>query len=375
MKIVAFYSDKKSNVGPTSPAAINKLNYIIESINRCGKNVELLSLCTISENKRIKKHSINVNENFVIRYSTCFPKKAFLGKVFHKIFDPLKIFFFLNKNINKKETIYIYHCNSYLKILKFLIKKKKVNLLLEVEEIYGDVTSDRKLVLKENRIFNLANYFIFASESLNRRVNSNNKPSLIVYGSYSEKPVNGKKFNDEKTHCVYAGTFNEIKGGAENAIKSALYLDDKYQMHILGFGNDEEKNKILSLIEETNLKTKCNVKFEGLLLGQDYDSFLGKCDIGLNTQNPIGAFNESSFPSKVLSFMANGLNVVTFDLPVLRESKISNFMNYCHANNPMSIAETIKSINLKKSITQREYIKKLDDEFVLNLSRMLETNE
>ena len=85
MKIVAFYSDKKSNVGPTSPAAISKLNYIIESINRCGKNVELLSLCTTSENKRIKKHLINVNENFVIRYSTCFPKKAFLGKVFHKI--------------------------------------------------------------------------------------------------------------------------------------------------------------------------------------------------------------------------------------------------------------------------------------------------
>ena len=375
MKIVAFYSNRNSGIGPTSPAAVNKLSYIIDSMIRCGKNVELLSLCSISAEKKIKKHETFIGNQFVIKYQTCSPKKGVISKIVHKIFDPLKVFFFLSKNIKKRETIYVYHCINYLRIIKHFIKSKELNLILEVEEVYGDVTSNKKIINKERKIFDLANSFIFASELLDEKINVNKRPSSILYGPYTEKPFYNTSFNDNKIHCVYAGTFNETKGGADNAIKSALYLDGKYQMHILGFGNDKEKKRILTLIDEINKKTQCKVFFEGLLIKDDYDKFLQKCSVGLSTQNSVGAFNESSFPSKVLSFMANGLNVVTPKLQVLEESKISRFMNYYECNNPNDIAKVIKSLVIKDSLEEKECIKKLDELFIAELDRILKVYE
>lgn len=375
MKIIAFYSEKNSNIGPVSPAAINKLDYIIDSLIRRGKNVELFSLCTISQNKKVRKHSININENFLLKYQTCSTKYGFISKVYHKIFDSIKVLLFLSKNINKNEEVFLYHCNNYLKIIKHIIKTKKAKLVLEVEEIYGDVANNKKLKNLEFKIFGLAKSFIFSSESLDRKININNKPSLIVYGPYLEKTSYNSSFNDTKVHCVYAGTFNIIKGGADNAIKSALYLNNKYQIHILGFGNEVEKNRVLSLINEVNKKSDCKVIFEGLLMGAEYDRFLQKCSIGLSTQNSNGAYNESSFPSKILSFMANNLRVVTYELAILKESSISKFMYYYNNDDAKSIAETIKSIDLEKQLFQREYLKKLDNEFLNRLNQVFEANE
>ena len=48
--------------------------------------------------------------------------------------------------------------------------------------------------------------------------------------------------------------------------------------------------------------------------------FIQKCQIGLCTQNIDAAFNTTSFPSKILSYMSNGLEVVGVNIAAIKNS-------------------------------------------------------
>ena len=76
------------------------------------------------------------------------------------------------------------------------------------------------------RAFKAADAFLFPTEALSKEVNLSQKPYVIVHGSYSVQPLIKEKFNDRKIHCVYAGTFDMVKGGVLNAIAAAEYLDE-----------------------------------------------------------------------------------------------------------------------------------------------------
>ena len=111
-----------------------------------------------------------------------------------------------------------------------------------------------------------------------------------------------------------------------------------------------------------------------MLSGEEYIKFIQSCDIGLSTQNPNAAFNETSFPSKVLSYMANGLRVVSIKIEVLKSSAVNELLYYYDINNPEAIANAIKGVDMSSLYDSRERIKELDKKFREEIKNLLENN-
>ena len=84
--------------------------------------------------------------------------------------------------------------------------------------------------------------------------------------------------------------------------------------------------------------------------------FIQKCDIGLSSQNPDGQYNTTSFPSKVLMYLSNGLSVVSIDIPVLRDSKVTKCIFYAKSKEGKDIAEALKYNEPHKAIVRHTEI-------------------
>lgn len=105
--------------------------------------------------------------------------------------------------------------------------------------------------------------------------------------------------------------------------------------------------------------------------GDEFTSFIQSCDIGFSTQSPDAAFNSTSFPSKILTYMVNGLRVVSIRIPAVEKSAVGKFMYYYDKQTPEDIAKAIKSIDFSEEYDSRKAIGMLDKDFICDLKKML----
>ena len=119
-------------------------------------------------------------------------------------------------------------------------------------------------------------------------------------------------------------------------------------------------------------RAKAVVSYDGVLKGSAYIDFLQTCQIGLSTQNPDAAFNNTSFPSKILSYMSNGLQVVSADIEAVRRAYgISGYIYYYQKQEPSDIANAILNVDLDNPFDTRAVVQSLDNRFVEQLSLFL----
>ena len=85
----------------------------------------------------------------------------------------------------------------------------------------------------------------------------------------------------------------------------------------------------------------------------------------------IGEYLESSFPSKILSYLALGLRVVSSEIKCVTESKIASLVTYYSNDEPKAIAEAIKTIDMDLEYSSSEIIKKLHLEFLDSMKKLL----
>ena len=259
-----------------------------------------------------------------------------------------------------------------MRFVKFLKRVKRIHFIVEAEEIYGDVRNNIKTTKKELRFFSKADRYLIPTIMLNNKINKQSKPYSICHGIYKVESKCTEKFNDGKIHCVYAGTFERTKGGAQMAVQAALHLTKKYYIHILGFGNKHDEEELKKLIDDVNKKTQCVVTYEGSKSGKEYTSFLQKCDIGLSTQTSVGEYNDSSFPSKILSYLSNGLSVVSISIPVVVTSAVRDCISLYEKPNPLEIANAIMRVNNDSMEKGYRTIQKLDAEFRDSITHLLD---
>lgn len=371
IKLLAYYDvDKdKSNV---VLSAVNKLNYIIDSIVSCGQSVDVISPSLSVGNKKLGGRYETIKDGVTLKTFDSLPNgNAFKRFIRRKhVYAQLKKY--LKENLSAGDTIIIYHSLGYYKLYKWLKEKLKVKIILEVEEIYSDVGKTRFVTRdKEVQSFSYADAYIFPTLLLDDVVNVNKKPSVIIHGTYCVEKECGQPFGDGKTHVVYAGTFDPRKGGVQAAAAAAEFLTGKYHVHILGFGSEEDKQNLLKTIEDVSKKTECTVTYDGLKSGEEYIRFIQSCDIGLSTQNPDAAFNATSFPSKILSYMANGLRVVSIRIPAIESSAIGDYMYYYDRQTPEAIAKAIMQVDLNDGYNGREIISKLDKKFTKEIAELI----
>ena len=371
IKLLAYYDvDKdKSNV---VLSAVNKINYIIDSIVSCGQSVDVISPSLSVGNEKLDGRYEKIKDGVTLKTFDSLPSgNAFKRFIRRKhVYAQLKKY--LKENLSAGDTIIIYHSLGYYKLYKWLKEKLKVKIILEVEEIYSDVGKTRFVTRdKEVQSFSYADAYIFPTLLLDDVVNVNKKPSVIIHGTYCVEKECGQPFGDGKTHVVYAGTFDPRKGGVQAAAAAAEFLTGKYHVHILGFGSEEDKQNLLKTIEDVSKKTECTVTYDGLKSGEEYIRFIQSCDIGLSTQNPDAAFNATSFPSKILSYMANGLRVVSIRIPAIESSAIGDYMYYYDRQTPEAIAKAIMQVDLNDGYNGREIISKLDKKFTKEIAELI----
>ncbi len=374
VKYIGYFADLKTHPNrDVVLAATNKMKYICEAINESEISVEIVSAAGSkqSENGGV----FEITPNTKLKLFRSFGQGGKICRALSRWCLNLCFFCYLFANTKKGETVIAYHSLGYMKLLSLLKKIRKIHLVLEVEEIYSDVIGSPKTKEKELDFFKIADSYIFPTQLLDNSLNTEHKPSTIIHGTYrvEEKRENCKFESDilhEKKHLLYAGTFDPRKGGSA-AAAAAEHLPSNYHIHILGFGSEHDKKLLQDEVEKLAKLDCATVTMDGLLSGEDYIRFVQSCDVGFSTQNPNADFNNTSFPSKVLSYLANGLRVVSVKIPALECSAVDDLLFYYEGNNPEDIAKAVLSIDWEKSYDSREAIKELDKKFVKEIGELL----
>ena len=365
MKYIAFCDiDKyKSENRSVAPSASNVVKYMADVFSEKGE-VEIISPArTLNKKGFYKGRKDKLSDKISLVQPPTFGASNPLTRVLAVLYTKLWLFFYLLVHLKKDESIVVYHSLSYMKMLTFFKKLKNLSVILEIREIYADINKvSEKMKQSEQEFFRIADKYIFATGILDDIINTEKKPSLIASGIYKPEKTICDKHNDSKIHVVYAGTLRPEKGGAISTVKMAACLPDNYHVHILGYGSQENIEMVKSLIADTQSEGRATISYDGVLSGNEFLSFLQKCDIGVAIQNMEGAFNNTSFPSKVLTYLSNGLDVLSTDIPAVSKSGVGEIIYYCSNNKPEDMAKVLLSIDAGAPVSKEKVLIKLDSD-------------
>lgn len=342
-------------------------------LKEAGLDVEIVSMSSVTGYGFDRGGCFELEKKIVLRLFSSIGHSNFLFRVIDHYWIRLQLVLFLLGRLKKCDAIIVYHSLAYMKIISFMKKLKKNSLILEVQEIYADVINNKKNRENEIQYIKNADAYIFPTEILNRILNQDIKPSVIAPGSYNVEYIGENRANrqmGDTIHCVYAGTLDLRKGCLE-AIRAGAFLTLQYHIHIIGFGTDKEIEAVKTEIECLDSSNKAIVTYDGCYTGEDYISFLQKCDIGLSLQNPEASFNMTSFPSKILSYLSNGLRVVSIRIPAIEQSSVGDLLYFYDIQTPEAIANRIKSIEMNYPYDSRKRIKSLREQLKVDLERLV----
>ncbi len=353
-----------------SPAGVSKMNYITDVLSSYEYPVNVFSTSRTLEKGYFRKEKIvRGNRSFI--YRSTFFAKGRLSKRLERWYAICQLIKYLLFTVKKQDVVVAYHERYYQPWLSRISRLRGFTFIYEVEELYTVAANLPQKDVEKEKAGLGANAYIFSTRALNEIVNTENVPFVISHGSYTLPVRYGERFDDDKIHVIYAGTFDKTKGGAGFAISAAEYLSEKYHLHICGFGDDRETQFVKDLIAEVSQRSSCTISFDGKKTGEEYLRFLQKCHIGLSTQNPDGEYNNTSFPSKILAYLSNGLQVVTVRIPVIENSGAGRYIHYYDSTEPREIARAICDVDLSKAVNGCEVVKGLDDAFRFELLQIL----
>lgn len=371
---IGYYDtpDNSNEARSYTPSASTKMDYICSVLNDAGWRVQIVSMSPTSARRAVPGKVTQLNDVTSLKLFPSLPWGNVLLRALRFISARVMLFSFLIRSCGRGEQVIVYHTTPMQTVVWAARRLKGFRLILEVEEIFQDV---RPLGLWsrffEFAVFRAADSYILSTESLSPRVNSQNKPFVAVHGTYRIEPTRGNAFKDGRIHVIYAGTLATQKKGAAAAVEAARHLDSRYRVHIIGFGSAEDVEALQRRIFDVNARTTCVVSYDGVLQGEEYITFLQKCDIGVALQDVDSSFNASSFPSKILSYLSNGLVVVSTRIPTVEHSGVGSAITFCDSNHPDEVARAIQSVDLAAHPCGHKVLADLDQRFRRELPKVL----
>jgi hypothetical protein len=376
IKYVAFFDlvEFSAEQRLYSVAAVNKIKYIVGALVDIGYDVEIVSPSySLASKGWFSGRVTSVSPGVSLR---CFATFGYQNKLMRKLsvaWSLWQLVLYLLMNVSHGEPVLVYHANKLSRAMALIKKLTGCQLILEVEEIYQDVFKMKKAdQLFEYRMFALADKYLFSTTALHQQINVHQKPYSVIYGSYQVVPPRAVSFNDGLIHVIYAGKLSLMKGSWQ-IVEIAQYLDARYRVHIIGFGSQEELTGLKQQLAQPQKPDRAVVTYDGLLEGEAYLTFLQQCHIGLSIQSPEAAFNNSSFPSKIMSYLANGLHVVSVGLPTILDSPLRDHLHLYASSDPQVIANKIMEVDINQAYDSRQLVAELHQDFLIALKALLDS--
>ena len=380
IKYVGFYDlpDSLHKRASALPAT-NKMDYICDALQRAGYDVHLISPSWFNDPDAEWTQQTTVELNAHKRLTLC-PSVGTTNRwtLYAKIaFSLIWLFCYLIIHVRKGEAILVYNAtwlSMSVRRAKFI---KGFRLILEVEEINGDVWDMKKFLRQEEqKLISNADSYIVASDILANRFTHKNK--VILYGAYSVSYYGDKsrqrvvKKNNQTINVVFAGSIENTRCGAYIAVQCAKHLPKEYVIHILGYGSEIDVNRLTVQITDVNtyLRRQACI-YHGTLIGNQLSDFLHNCDIAINSQKE-GSYMETAFPSKILTYLSHNLRVVSTRINSIQKSKLGSLIDFSTNDSPEAISQSIMVINLATEFDSRSRIRQLDEQFVREIREIVE---
>lgn len=296
----AYYSTKDSG-RVKNYAGEDKVDYICKAINEIGEAVLILSNAKTTGKSYAKKEKQHLFESTDLLYFSSLPRRGIVLHAIDVIWGYIQLLIFVLLKVKETDTVLVYHSLGYRGLWALLRRIKRFKYILEVEELFQTIKASNSGYKKHERnVFKYPDAFFFSNALLEEEINKGHKPAVIINGVYKANERQMKPRGVVK--AVYAGSLEKQKG-VDYIIPVADYLPTGYEIHIIGFGSDSDVNRIENLIAQT----KGNVSYDGVFKGEAYSEFLQSCSIGLCIQDENDEFNKYEYPSKIFSYLANGL--------------------------------------------------------------------
>ncbi len=381
MKFIAFYGseDKKDRFYSLSGNSI--ISYLYDTLIRLGIDVVIVSPSWYIIPHMFTKES-NCFDKSGRRVVYC-PSIGLPGKVGYivKIFlSWIWLIRYLIKNTKSGEKLLVYHTTNLMMPLLIVKRIKKLKYITYFGELFQDVYDinvfERKL---ENKFLDISDDYIFATQNQRKRISKNKKYEFLeLYGCYENRMQTADrciKENDKKI-IVYSGKLDAHKG-VINLIRASEKLSVNYEIHILGYGEKESIKELKKEINNMRKKgAKCKCFYDGSVSRAELDQFLSSCYIGVCLQNTNTRYNSYAFPSKIITYLANGVPVLCSKIDVVQESAVSECIEFCDAESPEEVALKIREADWdKKKKRAKAVVGELNESFCRDLKRLLEEKE
>ena len=339
-----YISDKdKEKYKGNTPGNL-KMHYVVEQLKESGFNPAIVSLASRrSDSLGFYPKERSESQGCNLSYLGSISGKGYFWARLNMIYKKLQFVWMMMSVVKRKDTVILYHSTEYTKLMAQLKRFITRKVIIEVEEIYGySAVADKPWVNEEIANIKKMDLHICVNEGIPQDLGLKEGNFVVSYGVGIIPKRRINRFDDGKTHVVYAGTIEMKKRGALTAIDAGQLLPENYVLHILGFGSNENIKLLQEKIEEINNDLgRIQIEYNGFKSGQDLDDFLFKCHIGLSSNVMRPNFANNSFPSKVITYMCHDLSVVLGYAKAFFDVPMSKGWVFYHEYTPEKIAEAI----------------------------------
>lgn len=376
MKIVALYpTDSGYSTDGISTKPV--IDFLTKALQANGIEVQIISPGIGSKSKgRLKSEQVINEHGVTVEYPS-----ASAGTSTRAV-KQIRLWWWLSRTLMKGtergEEILVYHSMKLVIPIHILQIIGRVRILLNVGEFFQTLYPMKrwKQVL-EKRYIKSAGRYIFVTRLLVDQVKALRKEPfeyVLLYGPYEREPVIGnQEEKSEITRLLYVGKISADKG-IDRTLALAKYLDGNYEIRILGYCETYDEEKLKTSIELSNESNLCKIIFDGLKYGDAYKEYVQNCHLGLVLQDMDASYNDNSFPSKILSFLANGLEVIAPNIPTIGTSPLGDALYLYENENPSNIANLIKSIDFSQKRNQPNTLTDLKTEFIHEIGILLSSS-
>lgn len=375
---VAYYTDAslKSESRRENMSVMPIVDYLHEKIQAQGFGMRVIAPTETVDGHKYYKSRNECLKNGIELYS-CATKghKSRVGKAINRIVISISLTWNMIKNTHTGDKVFVYHDPSNVAALLLAKRIRKLKYILYFGEVYQHVYPDtcKRVKKYEWKLIRNSDAYILSTEELKRY--TGDKPYIVLNGIYKpERSYPKLEFaRDGRINLLYGGKISKTMG-AFKAAELAKYLDRHYCIRIIGTGDKREEDELKEIIKDVNENGHgAEVIFDGKKIGDEYKRYVQSCQIGLSIREIEGKFNKSSFPSKICSYLCNGLAVVSTPIPTVVSSQLSEDISFSEDMSVESIVKAVEDSFLKFDGERiRKKIQALDTTFSDELMKLLE---